>query len=179
MARPENSKTELGQRLRAFRKALGDPNREEFSRKLKLSFKSLGNYERGDSVPDANVLLAYRQTFNMNVDWLITGAGNMFLDGGPPSTDNLSIEKQDPAVQSDIFKETSKLVQDTHREKGVTLPLGAQLSETVSRYNELIAAARNPSDETELRALFPWLQLRISQDLDEAKNAPGKGKHPA
>ncbi|WP_289034367.1 helix-turn-helix transcriptional regulator [uncultured Roseibium sp.] len=176
MARPENTKTELGQRLRAFRKAVGDPSRDDFAKTLGLSFKSLGNYERGDSVPDANVLLAYRQTCHMNVDWLISGAGSMFLDGGPHVPDGPSGGSGKPAVQSGIFKETGKLVHESHKAKGVTLPSDAHLAETVSRYNELVAAARNPADESELRALFPWLQLRISQDLEEAQNAPGSGK---
>ncbi|MBO9420107.1 hypothetical protein J7481_11420 [Labrenzia sp. R4_2] len=123
--------------------------------------------------------MAYREQYKANGDWLILGEGAMFLNGGPPAPMGPVTDKQDPTVQSDIFKETYKLVQDTHREKGVTLPPDAQISETVVRYNELIAAAKNPSDETELRALFPWLQLRISRDLDEAKHAPGSGKRRA
>jgi hypothetical protein len=85
----------------------------------------------------------------------------------------------EPAVQSSIFKETGKLVQETHKAKGIILPPDALLAETASRYNELVAAARNPADEAELRALFPWLQLRVAQDLEEAQRAPGSGKRPA
>lgn len=179
MARPEIIKTDLGQRLRDVRKAVGDPQRDEFAKEIGISDKSLANYERGDRVPDANVLASYFLKYKVNVTWVVAAEGPMFLDGGPPDPDGSAADKDAPAVQSDIFQETSKLVQDGHKEKGVTLPPDAQLAETVSRYNELIAAARNPSDESELRALFPWLQLRISQDLEEAKIAPGSGKRPA
>lgn len=179
MARPEIIKTELGQRLRDVRKAIGDPQRDEFANELGISDKSLANYERGDRVPDAHVLACYFLRYKVNVTWIVAAEGSMFLEGGPPTPDKPTSAKQATAVQSDIFKETSKLVRDTHKEKGVTLPPDALLAETVARYNELINAANNPSDETELRALFPWLQLRISQDLDEAIALPGKGKHPA
>ncbi len=176
MARPETIKTELAQRLRDVRHRLGDPVRAEFSKKLGIGQSSLANYERGDSVPDANVLLAYREQFGVNGDWLISGHGPMFLDGGPPESDASVTDDGKPMVQSNIFKETGKLVHESHKAKGVTLPSDAHLAETVSRYNELVAAARNPADESELRALFPWLELRISQDLEEAQNAPGSGK---
>ncbi|MEP3428656.1 MAG: helix-turn-helix transcriptional regulator [Roseibium sp.] len=179
MARPEVIKTELAYRLREVRRTVGDPPRDAFASSLGVGPKSLANYERGDNIPDAKVLLAYREEYKVNGDWLISGEGPMFREGGPPDPDGSPADKFGPVVQSDIFRETGKLVQDGHKEKGVTLPPDAQLAETVSRYNELIAAARNPSDESELRALFPWLQLRISQDLEEAKIAPGSGKRPA
>ncbi|MEP2760965.1 MAG: helix-turn-helix domain-containing protein [Hyphomicrobiales bacterium] len=179
MARPETIKTELAQRLREVRRELGDHPRSDLSKKLGIGQSSLANYERGDSVPDAKVLLAYREQFRINIDWLVSGKGAMFLDGGPPVPEETSTGKDAPVVRSDVFKETSKLVQDSAKAIGVTLSIDALLSETVERYNELIAAARNPSDETELRALYPWLQLRISQDLEAAKNVPGSGKRPA
>ncbi|MEP0235570.1 helix-turn-helix transcriptional regulator [Roseibium sp.] len=172
MARPEIIKTELGRRLRDVRKAVGDPQRDEFANELGISDKSLANYERGDRVPDANVLASYFLKYNVNITWIVAAEGSMFLDGGPPTPDG----NGDPAVQPAVFKATGKLVHESHKAKGVMLPSDAHLAETVSRYNELVAAARNPADESELRALFPWLQLRISQDLEEAQNAPGSGK---
>ncbi|MEP5810507.1 MAG: helix-turn-helix transcriptional regulator [Roseibium sp.] len=178
MARPETIKTELAQRLRDVRHRLGDPVRAEFSKKLGIGQSSLANYERGDSVPDANVLLAYREQFGVNGDWLISGQGPMFLNGTPPTPDGLFTDNGKPTVQSDIFKETGKLVQESHKAKGVTLPPDAHLAETVSRYNELISAAKNPADESELRALFPWLQLRISQDLETAEETPSSCNRP-
>ncbi|GAA0774683.1 hypothetical protein GCM10009077_10810 [Roseibium denhamense] len=103
----------------------------------------------------------------------------MFLNGAPPEPGGSSPDSGKPMVQSDVFRETGKLVQDSHREKGVSLPPEAHLAETVARYNELSAAAANPSDEAELRALFPWLKLRIARDLEAARSAPGTGKRPA
>jgi len=157
---------------------LAVPDRVAFAKKLGVSKNSVAHYERGERTPDASVLQAYFDRFSVNLNWLVSGEGEMFLDGGPPDPEGPSTETDAPEVQSEIFRETGKLVRDSHREKGVTLSADAQLIETVARYNELVAAARNPSDEPELRSLLPWIKLRISKDLDEAMKAPGTGKRP-
>lgn len=78
MARPETIKTDLARRLRAVREELGDPTREAFAGFLGVSTKTLGNYERGDNVPDAEALKAYKVVYGVNVNWLLTGDGEMF-----------------------------------------------------------------------------------------------------
>jgi transcriptional regulator with XRE-family HTH domain len=78
LAREEKNKTALGQRLREVRRRLGDPEREDLCLRLGISKQSLANYERGDRVPDATVLLAYRSSLGVNINWLVSGDGNMF-----------------------------------------------------------------------------------------------------
>lgn len=78
MARPEVLKTELGQRLRLVRQKAGDLSRDEFAQHLGLSSKTLANYERGDTQPDAQALAAYRRFAEVDANWLITGDGEMF-----------------------------------------------------------------------------------------------------
>lgn len=80
MARPEKIKTELGQRLRNIRMSNGNLDREEFSKFLGINSKTLGNYERGDSAPDANTLALYQKLYGVNINWLVTGKGNMLLN---------------------------------------------------------------------------------------------------
>lgn len=86
MARPERIKTELGHRLRAIRLSQGNSDREIFSKKLGLSAKTLGNYERGDSAPDAYTLAQYQKTFDININWLVSGIGNMMLSDNNDDT---------------------------------------------------------------------------------------------
>ncbi|MVA19532.1 helix-turn-helix domain-containing protein [Agrobacterium vitis] len=88
LARAERIKTELGQRLRDIRRHLGDPEREEFCLNLGISKQSLGNYERGDNVPDATVLLSYRKALGVNVNWVLTGEGDMFDAAGAKLSEN-------------------------------------------------------------------------------------------
>jgi len=83
MPRPEiKPKTELAGRLRAARRAMGDPDRKNFAKALNISFNSLAYYERGDNEPTAATLLAYMRLCNLSPLWLISGEGEMFNDGG-------------------------------------------------------------------------------------------------
>lgn len=85
MARDEKIKSELGQRLRNVREHFGDPDRDAFCLRLGISKGSLGNYERGDRVPDSTVLQSYRVELGVDANWLLTGEGLMFADLGAAS----------------------------------------------------------------------------------------------
>lgn len=83
MARQEIFKTELGRRLREVRTALGEQQRDDFANILGIHSRSVANYERGDNQPNSDVLLAYRQKLGVNVDWILTGEGEMFEERSP------------------------------------------------------------------------------------------------
>ncbi|MET3611778.1 transcriptional regulator with XRE-family HTH domain [Rhizobium aquaticum] len=78
MAKPETIKSALGQRLRDIRAHLGDPAREDFCQRLGISKGSLANYERGDRVPDSDVIAAYVTALDVNANWIVAGRGAMF-----------------------------------------------------------------------------------------------------
>ncbi|MUZ66321.1 S24 family peptidase [Agrobacterium vitis] len=81
MARPEiEPKTPLGLRLREVRAHLKIEDRDVFASQLGLSKGGLAHYERGERVPDASVLQAYRENFGINANWLLTGKGSMFSE---------------------------------------------------------------------------------------------------
>ncbi|MGV1823766.1 S24 family peptidase [Agrobacterium vitis] len=81
MARPEiEPKTPLGLRLREVRAHLKIEDRDAFASQLGLSKGGLAHYERGERVPDASVLQAYRENFGINANWLLTGQGSMFSE---------------------------------------------------------------------------------------------------
>lgn len=79
LARPEiEPKTQLGLRLREVRAHLKIEDRDVFASQLGLSKGGLAHYERGERVPDASVLQAYREIFGVDANWLLTGNGSMF-----------------------------------------------------------------------------------------------------
>ena len=78
LARPEiEPKTPLGERLRDVRTRLNIEDRDALAAQLGISKGGLGNYERGERIPDATVLAAYRKHFGINTNWLLTGIGEM------------------------------------------------------------------------------------------------------
>jgi len=71
-------KTPLARRLCEARLALGFKERKLFAHYLGLLPETLGNYETGSNEPRASVLLLYHTQYNIALDWLLTGKGDMF-----------------------------------------------------------------------------------------------------
>lgn len=84
MGRPPSApKTELAGRLRAVREAVAGENRDAFADLAGISSSTIGNYERGDRVPDAEMLQKYRLATGVSADWLLSGDGQMFIKPVP------------------------------------------------------------------------------------------------
>ncbi len=123
MARPERIKTELGERLRGVRKRLAkpEPSREDFSKIVGSTKNSIANYERGDTLPDAAVLEKYNTQLHINLNWLLTGEGNVYDDVSleKSSGDTLMSEDQDKVEWSrEVFHQALKLANEFEAKQG-------------------------------------------------------------
>jgi transcriptional regulator with XRE-family HTH domain len=102
MARPEKPKTPLGQRLAAARKRLGYKTRPEFALKIGVKADTLGSYERGTAEPDVAFMAEYHSRFDIDLNWLIAGDGDVFgQEGARPAV-----------VRTDLLEEALKLVEE-------------------------------------------------------------------
>jgi transcriptional regulator with XRE-family HTH domain len=72
----KNSDTFHG-RLRKVRKTLG-LNQDTFCAGMKISKPTLVRYESGDRKPGSDFLSILADEFNVDMNWLITGKGEMF-----------------------------------------------------------------------------------------------------
>lgn len=170
MARPQISKTPLGQRLTDVRKALGFEARLPFAQLLGMNSETLGGYERGDSEPDAAFMAMYRQRFGVNISWLVTGDGSMFDD---PS-------KAPPQTIDPLLLETlAKLASAVYRDAGIKLPGERATVEAADLYNQLVARVANIGDADEVEATLPQLRHLLKKRLSEAAAEPGAGKRSA
>ncbi len=52
----------------------------EIAEKLNIPVRTIGSYERGEAQPGTKFLTAIIDVFNINVNWLLTGEGSMFLE---------------------------------------------------------------------------------------------------
>ncbi|RWR14491.1 LexA family transcriptional regulator [Sinirhodobacter populi] len=75
-------KTPLGKRLRAVRTQVGIEDRDSFAEQSGISKSTIAHYERGDRTPDATMLERYRDRWGVDLNWLITGKGEMFQSQG-------------------------------------------------------------------------------------------------
>lgn len=75
---PVQPKTELASRILRAREAVTGDDREKFAALSGISASTIGNYERGDRVPDAEMIRKYLDVSGVSAVWLITGKGEMF-----------------------------------------------------------------------------------------------------
>lgn len=176
VARPEvEPKTPLGRRLREVRRQCGDPEREEFAARLGIAKSSLANYERGERVPDADVLALYRERLGVNINWLTTDTGRMFED--------MSMEARASDRSASVWVEAMTaiglVVVRVYADEGVKLPASRIPDEMRKLFDEVRARVSDPFDRDEWSALVPWVEARLRKELREARRAPGTGKREA
>ncbi|HDR1694312.1 TPA: helix-turn-helix transcriptional regulator [Pasteurella multocida] len=57
----------------------------KFSERSGINYRSVQNYMRGDREPNSEAYLKFAQ-LGININWLLTGQGEMFIGGTPENT---------------------------------------------------------------------------------------------
>lgn len=68
----------VGRRIRELRGF--DLSQEELAKELGIGQSQLSKYERGATVPTADILFLIKQRFRVSIDWLLTGEGRKESD---------------------------------------------------------------------------------------------------
>ena len=164
MARDRTPKTELGQRLTEVRESLGYKKRKEFADLLQIHPETLGSYERGIREPDSEFYSNYNQRFSININWLLTGSGEMFIDAANAPA---SIKTINPEIMEKLARVIEKMFSEIsqHPHKGVSTRLAAEL------YNDLLTKDIDLTDEEELDAAITLAILKLKKaTLSEAND---------
>ena len=69
----------MNERLKKLRKAL-DLTQQEFADRIGVKRNSFANYETGRNTPIDAIIISICKEFNVNVNWLRTGEGDMFIE---------------------------------------------------------------------------------------------------
>jgi len=75
-------------RIAEFKTVLGIDNQSAFAKDLGISRTTLIGYEDGSVAPSANFLAKICQIYNVNINWFLTGKGEMFLLNTGKETSN-------------------------------------------------------------------------------------------
>ena len=70
-------KRDIGLRIREARMAAGFATSREFAEALQIEPLTYRRYERGEVVPDVELLIAIAALTNFSLDWLIAGQGSV------------------------------------------------------------------------------------------------------
>ncbi|MCI0513972.1 helix-turn-helix domain-containing protein [candidate division KSB1 bacterium] len=73
-------KQQIGARIKAFRKDQ-KLTQQKFGEIIGINFQHVSKYERGEFIPSFENLLKFIHYFSVNVNWLLTGEGTMYLGG--------------------------------------------------------------------------------------------------
>lgn len=158
--------------MREVRRALGDPERDVFSNSLAVDKTTLAAYERGQRTPDADTLARYRELHGIDINWLVTGDGQMFVDLDKAPKPQVVIEKS-------LMKKLARLAMRVYRDAGVKLPPEEIASEAADLFNDLVAKVTNIRDTGEVDAVFPQLEYRLKKRLSENEAPTSSGKRSA
>lgn len=79
-------------RFKEFRKTL-KLNQEELANKLEIPYQTISKYERGENKPSADVLTKLGEKCNLNIDWLLTGRGEMFINNESNNITTIELTK--------------------------------------------------------------------------------------
>lgn len=179
LARPEaEPKTPLAARLREIRKRLGYPEREAFCRLIGISKSTIAFYERGERTPDASVLDSYRARFGVNLNWLISGDGEMFEQSAPHLAAD-HIRSATGLIDAALLENLVTLTKEVHDQFGIKLPGTKATAEAAELYNELSTRVADLKDRDEIEANLPLLRYQLKKRLQEAAASPGTGKRQA
>lgn len=97
-------------RLRELRKYL-KLTQEDFSSIIGLKQGSIADWERAKSSPSIDTLAIIANNFKINLHWLITGEGSMFLSD--PKNENLN---KSSSLESKEVTELQKKISDLEKE---------------------------------------------------------------
>lgn len=100
-----------GIRLRKIRDKL-NLSQQEFAEKLHTTQATVSRYEKDLRMPDADFLEKLTELYHLNINWLLTGKGEMFLGQTSQTSEfqanNNELEKQQKRLQ-DLQKQVDLL----------------------------------------------------------------------
>ncbi|MBE7704495.1 MAG: helix-turn-helix transcriptional regulator [Cyanobacteria bacterium SIG29] len=68
----------IGKRVKELKGALKLTS-SELAKKLEIPVRTIGSYERNEAQPGPKFLSALIENYKVNINWLLTGKGSMFL----------------------------------------------------------------------------------------------------
>lgn len=126
----------MNERIKELRKEL-KLTQQEFADELKISRGNIGAYEVGKNAPSDAVVSLICKTFNVNEDWLRSGAGNMFLELPEEDEEAAYVSELLEDVDNDLFiliKEVMHTYHDlTPKSKEVIRDFSAKLRENIKK----------------------------------------------
>ncbi|WGM58082.1 helix-turn-helix domain-containing protein [Agrobacterium tumefaciens] len=152
-----------------MRAAFDIDDRNVFASRLSISKSGLAHYERGERVPDAELLCAYHREFGVNISWLVTGQGDMFETGQSTNTEHGSHQ-----LLVDLINPLGRLINKVYRDQQVRITDDQRFAELTRWHNNLTSRAGPSFEWNDLMSQLPWVEQSLAEEL-RLKRADAEG----
>lgn len=126
----------MSERIKALRKKLG-LTQQEFADKLNIKRGAVANYEIGRNEPIDAVISLICKTFNVNEEWLRSGAGDMFLELPEEDEEAAYVSELLEDVDNEMYKIIKEIMHTyselTPKSKEVLRDFSAKLLENIKK----------------------------------------------
>lgn len=126
----------MNERIKELRKEL-KLTQQEFADELKISRGNIGAYEVGKNAPSDAVVSLICKTFNVNEEWLRSGAGDMFLELPEEDEEAAYVSELLEDVDNDLFILIKEVMHTYHdlspKSKEVIRDFSARLRENIKK----------------------------------------------
>ncbi|EHO40400.1 helix-turn-helix domain protein [Caldithrix abyssi DSM 13497] len=121
--------------------------KKDFAKSINVSPGNLSDWLKGKSEPSSKALIRICEIYNVNLNWLLTGQGNMFLQPSPPPTVNEHAQAYQAKEQeierlkqeiTNLKAELKKMDQEEEKDKAHLQALQAKIRELELENRELI-----------------------------------------
>ena len=126
----------MNERIKKLRKEL-KLTQQEFADELKISRGNIGSYEVGKGSPSDAVVSLICKTFNVNEEWLRSGAGDMFLELPEEDEEAAYVSELLEDGENDLYKLIKEIMHTYHdrtpKSKEVIRDFSAALRENIKK----------------------------------------------
>lgn len=98
----KKTKTEIGSRLKAIREEVGILQ-AEFAFKLGVARSTCSRAEKGECILPTEAMQELAKSFNVSLNWLLLGQGEMFLCKATASEEVLAFVKENSEVEEHLL----------------------------------------------------------------------------
>ncbi|WP_375627406.1 helix-turn-helix domain-containing protein [Bartonella sp. PS17NMGDW] len=166
MAKKEiEPKTEQAKRLRLIRESLLF-SRHQIATRLGVNKAIYDHAERGTTFPNVEFLAVLSQKLKVNLNWLVTGNGEMFSDMAKAKAAGFKPQ----AIPVGLMKKLGHLVYTTYHDAKITLSPEDVAELAAELYGKLQELIQNLNDMEEVEATLPLLKLHLKRKIETEKH---------
>ncbi|CBL26381.1 Helix-turn-helix [[Ruminococcus] torques L2-14] len=126
----------MNERIKKLRKVL-KLTQQEFAESIKVKRNTVATYEMGRSIPSDSAIALICKTFNVNEEWLRSGAGDMFLELPEEDEEAAYVSELLEDSDNDLYKLIKEIMHTYHelspKSKEVICDFSAKLRENIKK----------------------------------------------